>query len=517
MYTSGQEQPAEKGLASINRDVIMAQLGFLASDWTEGRETGKRGEFLAGDYIASMLQLYGIKPDGDLTDRGIAYQTSGDTQKSYFQKFTLIKRTSGADPVFISRTRNGGYIRSITYSNNIDYHVRSISRNIEIEAPLVFAGYGIKSEKTKYNDLVKTGINGKFIMVISGSPAFLQDKLTSGEISSARREFENMIKNTGAAGIIEVDINADVASNAGETPDFLNMSPSERPRRSGPSTSYSLPGSSISDELPRIRITLKTANEIFHDADFSVSDYLRKAETMYPVPVPAPVGISVFLKTSVTSGAVPVRNIIGKIEGKNPDEIIVIGAHYDHVGMNNGYIWNGADDNASGTVGVMTIARALMATGEKPAKTIIIAFWAAEEAGLLGSKYYVENLPYPRENIRLNINFDMISRYISDDEPKKVTMTYSETFPVFREVTEKNLNEFNIDLEVDYQPSNNPPGGSDHRSFVNAGIPVLRFKPGHRSEYHTPFDEIHTINPDIMEKIIKISFANTWDLANTKW
>jgi hypothetical protein len=517
LFASGQELPAEKGLASITHDVIMAQLGFLSSDWTEGRETGERGEYLAADYIASMLQLYGIKPDGDIIVSGQAVKNTGDSEKSYFQKITLLKRSPGGDPVFISKTRIGDFTRSITFSDNIDYSVRSFSGSIETEAPLIFAGYGIKSAKSRNNDVIKADINGKFIMLLSGCPEYLQDKLTFGEITSSKREFDDMIKNMGAAGVIEVDINADVASNAGVTMDFLNMSPSERTRRTGQAASYSLPGQSKSDDLPRIRITLKTANEIFNDAGFSVKDYLKKTETGYPVPLPAISGISIYLKTSVNTTAVPVRNILGKIEGKNPDEIIVIGAHYDHVGMSNGYIWNGADDNASGTVGVMTIARALMATGEKPEKTIVIALWAAEEKGLLGSKYYVENLPYPRKNLRLNINFDMISRYISDDEPKKVTMTYSEAFPIFREVTENNLNKYNIDLEVDYQPSKNPPGGSDHRSFVDAGIPVLRFKPGHRSEYHTPFDEIQTINPDIMEKIIKISFLNTWDLVNIKW
>ncbi len=119
--------------------------------------------------------------------------------------------------------------------------------------------------------------------------------------------------------------------------------------------------------------------------------------------------------------------------------------------------------------------------------------------------------------MKLNMNFDMISRYISDDEPNKVTMTYTSSFPVFRDITAENLKKYNIDLLVDYQPSANPPGGTDHRSFVEAGVPVIRFKPGHREEYHTPMDETRTVDWDIMEKIIRISFADAWDLANMKW
>lgn len=226
---------------------------------------------------------------------------------------------------------------------------------------------------------------------------------------------------------------------------------------------------------------------------------------------------TIYLKTAVKTTQVAVRNVIGLIEGNNPEQIIILGGHYDHMGMGNGYIWNGADDNGSGTVGVMTLAKAIMETGKKPEKSIIIALWTAEEEGLLGSRYYVENLPYPIKDLRLNVNFDMISRYVTDNEPKNVTMTYTSSCTGFKEMTKANLEKYGIDLIVDYQPSSDPPGGTDHRSFVTAGVPVMRFKPGHREEYHTPMDELRTINWDIMEKIIRISFANVWELANSDW
>ena len=111
----------------------------------------------------------------------------------------------------------------------------------------------------------------------------------------------------------------------------------------------------------------------------------------------------------------------------------------------------------------------------------------------------------------------MISRYVSDDQPNRVTMTYTNTCPEFREMTENNLTRYGINLDVLYEASDNPPGGSDHRSFVSKGVPIMRFKPGHREEYHTPADEISTLDWDIMEKIIRISFANIWELANSDW
>jgi len=320
---SAQVDPIEKGMKAINEDVIKAKLGFLASDWTEGREVGTRGEYLAGDYIASILQLYGVKPFGDMVNSG-SMRT-----RSYFQNFILLKTTR-------------------------------------------------KEEQT-----------------------LQQHSLTQPNESTTQ---------------------------------------------------------------------------------------------------------------------VRVRNILGIIEGKNPEQYIVLGAHYDHLGMRDGYIWNGADDNASGVVGIMTIAKAIIATGVQPEKSIIIALWTAEEVGLLGSRHYLDNLTYPLSRIKLNLNFDMISRYITDHEPRSVIMTYTDKYhPMFKEITVSNLIKYDIDLIVDYQPSAELPGGSDHKSFTDKGIPAMRFKPGHREEYHTPADKISTVNWDIMEKIIRISFANIWNLANSEW
>ena len=341
---SAQIDPIEKGLKAINEDVIKAQLGFLASDWTEGRGVGERGEYLAGDYIASMLQLYGVKPFGDMVNSGTM------RSRSYFQNFVLLKTARGEEKTLHQRTIEGKNVQYLSFSDSVDFSIK---------------------------------------------PTYAVDASTT---------------------------------------------------------------------------------------------------------------------------QVPVRNVLGIIEGKNPEQYIVLGAHYDHMGVWNGFVWNGADDNASGTTGILTIAKAIAETGVKPEKSIIFAFWTAEEVGLLGSRYYLDNLTYPLSKIKLNLNFDMISRYIADNEPRSVTMTYTDKYhPMFKDITTLNLEKYGIDLIVDYQPSADPPGGSDHKSFIAKDIPVMRYKPGHREEYHTRWDEISTVNWDIMEKIIKISFANIWNLANSEW
>ncbi len=503
----GQESPVDRGLAAISENVIRAQLGFLASDWTEGREAGERGEFIAGDYIASMLQLYGVRPGGDMLRTG----------KSYFQNFTLLKTLPGDIHELKLISHSGNEIRTTDLSYNVDFVFRPYSRSVEVEAPVVFAGYGFVSNKLKVNDLEKLDLKGKYVLKISGAPAYAIKSLSSDELTAASAESEKYIREKGAAGIIDFDPGSPVAGNP-VLRDFMDMSPSEgRPGTGRPRARYSIPGNTFPGELIRITISVKAANEILRETGIMIEDFVKKADAGPFLLMPPLTGTTIIFKTNVITSQVAVRNIIGIVEGTDPDQVIVVGAHYDHMGIGNGYIWNGADDNGSGTVGVMTLAKAVMASGRKPEKSIIFALWTAEEEGLLGSRYYVMNLPYPVKNLKLNMNFDMISRYLSEENQKGVVMTYTKSFPGFKVMTENNLKKYSIDLTVDYQPSDDPPGGTDHRSFVAAGVPIMRFKPGHREEYHTPGDELSTIDWDIMAKIIRISFANLWELSNSSW
>jgi hypothetical protein len=513
----GQETPETKGLRNINEDVIKAQVGFLASDWMEGRAAGEKGERLASDYIATMLQLYGVKPYGDKAGTRFNQNNAINEGRTYFQNFVLLKTLPGDEPILLVKSTEGKTLRSTSFTSDVDFTIRPSDPAFEITAPVVFAGYAYMNNDLKYNDFGKLDLKGKFILRISGFPKFVTERMNESELTRAAMNMDSVIKAMGAIGIIEFNPEIRVVSRP-ERADFINMSPAEGYPGSGkPRASYQIPGEKTNDLLKRLVVSLKTANEIIKGSGISFEDYLSKADRNQPYTIPQLSNKEIYLKTSVITKQVAVRNIIGIIEGKKPEQVIVLGAHYDHMGMGNGYIWNGADDNASGTAGIMTLAKAIMETGIQPEKTIIIALWTSEELGLLGSRYYLDNLNFPIKNIKLNLNFDMISRYITDSDLNKVTMTYTDKYSLFRDITVSNIKKYNIDLSVDYQPSKDPPGGSDHRSFVAKGIPVMRFKPGHREEYHTPEDETGKLNWDIMEKIIRISFLNIWQLANSEW
>ena len=146
---SAQESEAVfiKALKNINRPVLSAQMGFLASDWTEGREAGHKGEYLAGDYIASLFQLYGLKPGGDYQSTGRFSNLQNFDTRTYFQNLILIRSSRGEEQVMKIRSTEGNIVTTVALTDNIDFSIRHSDQSIEIEAPVVFAGYGFRNSK----------------------------------------------------------------------------------------------------------------------------------------------------------------------------------------------------------------------------------------------------------------------------------------------------------------------------------------------------------------------------------
>lgn len=227
-------------------------------------------------------------------------------------------------------------------------------------------------------------------------------------------------------------------------------------------------------------------------------------------------GKIIHLKNTATTETALGRNVLARIEGENPNEVIVVGAHYDHLGTSDGYIYNGADDNASGTVGVMTLAKAFMASGVKPKKTIIFAAWTGEEMGLLGSQYFVDKYP-KKEELVLNLNLDMISRRPEKDTSGyKASMEYTTAYPLLKDLVEKANTQYDLGLEIKFQPSEKPAGGTDFTAFAEKNVPIYSFFAAFTSDYHQAMDHSDKANFDLMEKIIKAGFVSLYELANAE-
>lgn len=213
------------------------------------------------------------------------------------------------------------------------------------------------------------------------------------------------------------------------------------------------------------------------------------------------------------------RNVLGYIEGENKNEYVVMGAHYDHLGMDEvldgDKIYNGADDNASGVSAVLQIAKAFLASGEKPERTIIFALWDGEELGLLGSEYFMQTCPFASE-IKGYVNFDMIGRNNDEQKPKYVVYFYTEAHPQFGEWLKSDIKTYGLGLEPNYRPWDKPIGGSDNASFAKRDVPVIWYHTDGHPDYHQPSDHADKINWDKLVEITKAAYLNLWNLANLK-
>ncbi len=537
--TYGQTAPVEKGMAAINKEMIQAQLEFLASDWMEGREATTKGEFMAGDYLASLFKLYGIKPAGDFEfvqagrGRRAQFQLPGQSSapqgtRSYFQNINFLASEPVDDQTFGIAVNEGVSKKRITFSYRTDFSLTPSGVGVELESPVVFVGYGFKSEEAGYDDFKGVDVRGKIVFRISGIPGMrdtssaaykklkLNDRMM---LMSYMRSRNEIIEKLGAVGVIDYNIGADMMQGAVVNYPFRYNTPfyeGDKRLTAGTSIRIGIPEDTLRTGLNIITVSERVAHEILKGSGIDIKKYEKEAAEKLKSGAKEIKGKSAFIKTNVKTKVVRGRNVLGMIEGENPNEVIVVGGHYDHVGINEGFIWNGADDNGSGTIGVMTIAKAFAESGVKPKRTVIFACWTGEEKGLLGSRYFVNKFK-PQENLILNLNYDMIGRNSEDDtKGVKLGIQYSEDYPALKEVIEKANNDYGLGLEIRFNPSKRPSGGSDFSSFSAKDIPVYGVMAAMHPDYHQPTDHIDKIDFEKMTKIIKMGFLAVWEFANSE-
>ena len=213
----------------------------------------------------------------------------------------------------------------------------------------------------------------------------------------------------------------------------------------------------------------------------------------------------------------PMRNILAKIEGRNPEEIVIVGAHYDHLGFDpmlvGDKIFNGADDNASGVQAVLQILAAFLATGQQPERTVIFALWDGEERGLLGSTFFVNNFAQMKK-VKGYMNFDMIGRDCAEGRPNHFTLMHAPKDSVFTAWLNSDIAQYSLALDPQFKTGEDFNNGSDQVPFFKAGIPFVWYQTGGHPDFHMPTDETSRINWDKMVEITKASFLCLWKMAN---
>ncbi len=208
------------------------------------------------------------------------------------------------------------------------------------------------------------------------------------------------------------------------------------------------------------------------------------------------------------------RNVLVTIPGKDTLQRLIVGAHFDHEGTKNGAIYHGADDNASGTVVLLELARAAKAAAVRPEHTLILAFWDGEERGLLGSRHYASKLGRDTASVICYINFDMVGRNTDESRPNLFRYFYTGSKPLLRQWYDESVAAGRLqNLEADYRPSDRTIGGSDNASFARLGIPIVWYHTDGHPDYNKPTDTADKINYPKLLDIARSAWYLIWRMA----
>ena len=472
---------------------------FLSSDWMEGRETGTKGNLMASDYIASMMQLIDLQP------------LKGNN--GYFQDFEVIRyenEISGFEIQFPS-LKNGmkhgiGAPMNMFKSFNSPYAYN-------FEAPVVFAGYGISSPASGYDDYKGLDVKGKIVLVLKGLPG--EDDSTSKawtkigkqlhENDFGLSEKQKIAREHGAVAIIEMDDTKECLKRTG-TPAIDTLCFGNEPLNDDEPEYVDGDHMLVNEEvesLPCFLINKSLSHQLL-GTGINLSEFRKKSAAMKASFSGEIKDKMVRLWADVSKDTMPARNVMGMIPGKDNTKYVIVGAHYDHLGMREGFIYNGADDNASGAAGLLSLAGAWALSGIIPEYNLIFASWTGEEKGLLGSSYFTQTMSIDPKDILLYINMDMISRSAPEDSSRNiisVDMLAADKNSDKLILSANSLLSQPMTLDVWDATGHN---GSDYGTFAEKNIPVMSFFSGFHDDYHTPRDTYDKVDSAKMRNVLEL-------------
>lgn len=490
--------------------MIVSHIDFLASSHCRGRETGEEGMGVAVKYITTIFQGAGIQPAGEFG--------------GYYQNVKLWNLSLGDDIHLEIEERQGGVTISKKAKLEWDYLPVSLSAESQVAAPLVFVGYGITAPEHNYDDYKNLDTRGKIVLVMRHEPGENDpDSPFEGRRLSNHGTLLSKILNAqkhGAVGILFATdpLNHDDLTSAATGGTYWSSLYKERWKDEEDyqymkfSPAMKIIGDDFGVRIPAVAVDGKLADYLLGEETSLRQKQEEVDKNLKPNSFVIPdkrVSVGVFFKKD----RVNAFNIVAKVTGSDPglkDEVIIVGAHYDHVGKNNrGQIYGGADDNASGTAGVMELARAFQNLKVKPKRTILFILFTAEEKGLLGSRYYVDNPIFPLEKTVAMFNFDMIGR--NDVEQISVIGRYQ--YPkLFELVDAINKQSVNFDMNFAVEEFIRQ---SDHFPFMRKDVPTIFFNSGMHDELHTPRDSVNLIIPEKAQKVVQLTFLAMWQIANS--
>lgn len=513
----------ERYQQTITPEALASRLYFLASDLFEGRETTTRGQKLAAQYLASQYRLLGLAP------KGSAKKFEPLSPAAYLQPFTVYKRLPKETHLEVAV--NGNAVASSSFSADthdaLSYFLTG--NMVNASGDVVFAGYGIADDKLGYDDyaaLAAKGISidGKWVMILADEP-LAEDAKTSllpvadhqptKWTASFMPKRKALMAAGRPAGILAVRYasprmqgtfadNAALASLATQRVGNVSLSQSTFP--------------------PTYMISSQLANQILASSGQTIENLRSEINKSLKPTVFDVKGLTV--RTTIEQSApLETENVLAFIEGSDPrlkDEVVVISAHYDHLGINPALkgdrIFNGAADDGSGVVATLELAQAFMKAkhdGFGPRRSILFINFSAEEKGTLGSGYYAQREPLiPLDKTVAEINMDGVAGI----DPKHPTHSRNYIYIV----GDKNLSPEIIDTNKRVKEATNinleltdaTNFGSDHLNFQAQLIPFIYYSTGYTEHYHTPADEPDTIDYEHLSRVVQLIFGTAWQIAN---
>jgi hypothetical protein len=508
-------QKVSNGPNQINSRDLEAYVSFLASPSMKGRPNGEPELDITVNYLATQAKLLGLKP------------ANGN---SYLQPYTVMKK-------FIDPEKS-----SITiYNNNADSAVVKDpmiqlfpigASDFKIEGEVIFAGYGIKADKYKYNDLENISPEGKILLLMNRSPLsedgtrFLFDEEIWSTFMSIQAKLTNLMFSKAKAILIVSDPKSGYSSIEQQYPGIANELKSSKYLKGSKPMSIDMPAMpriifvhrSIADEL--LRGTGHNLDELQKSIDLN----LKSQSFLIP-------GKKLKVTEASKTGEIILNNVAAWIEGSDPvlkKEIVVFSGHADHIGGEGDRINTGADDDASGCAALLEIAQAFRSLEKKPLRSLLFLWVTGEEIGLFGSQSYVDNPLFPLENTVADLNMDMIGRVkgVADTTDETPMTGKSDVFVITGNQSKELVDIANevdkkspINLDYSLSGRNSPLqlfSRSDHYNFVKKDIPILFFTTGLHTDYHKPGDSIEKLDYEKMELIAKMVYEIGFNVSNRK-
>jgi hypothetical protein len=484
---------------TITADDLRAHLTVLASDEYEGRETGTEGQQKAAVYIANHFKSLGLPAIGD--------------ENSYFQEIVYTA---------VSWQKLGLEVGKTRFKNLWDFYAfpgTNVDRPSAEFSDLYFLGFGIDDEK--YSDYDGVDVEGKAILIYPGEP-MNADSVSyvtgSKEISDWSDNWRKKLMAAHEHGVAAVFIiDYQIQKSIAEQRRFMlsprmRIGPGEEPE--GKYANNVFVSTTVAKEMmgKKFKKVVQLRDKI-KETGKPQSYRIKKTN----------ISLIQEKKMRQLIGS----NVLAYIEGSDPqlkDELVIVTAHYDHLGKRGSDIYNGADDNGSGTSTVLEVTEALVEAkkaGHGPRRSVLCMLVSGEEKGLLGSKYYVENPLFPLENTIANVNVDMVGRVDEKyaDNPEYVYVIGSDRLSTaLHSINETaNATYTNLTLDYTYNADDDPNRyyyRSDHYNFAEKGIPAIFYFNGTHPDYHRITDTVDKIQFDKMAKIGQLVFHVTYELAN---